>query len=564
MKTPSAKTLLKELERLQFSFGPDFQSAKLELLTTLANSRLPAANDVFGLHEILCFMYAYPDSRRLLRQVTAMLDGFAHRPDLSRHSSALADSGIAGTLIHYRFHWKTAKWLGDHWPGSLLVDWAEFEGETALDDLMPLLLPQPAQETLEHLYLSPQEWIDELKRPDETDATYLIRLFARWRAGEAVREKSYDGLDLPLVLRPAPGSPSRTGARIKPRRPSYGPPQGPLPPDGAQSFPAPSDIREVSPRHGRTLINLARTQMVTRSRDLYAFMNADACDVRIVTYAGGIQFISYGLHPHARSLLEAMYVFLILKNGLPVGYTQAATLFRSAEINFNVFDTFRGAETSRIFSLTLSMVRHLFGCDTFVINTQQLGEDNEEAIQTGAFWFYHKHGFRPRNPGLLELASRELERRQRNPRHRSSPGTLRNLAGGPLYLSLGKPREDLVHTIPAAAVGLAAARELERHATATDPSGARQCVAKASRLLGRRIDSRLTAAQREMWERWSPLVLCLPGVQRWSTGNRVRLADLINAKGGHRESDFVALFDGHRALRRALLRLGSSQTGSTR
>jgi hypothetical protein len=518
---------------------------------------LSTADEVSRLHEILCYLRAYPDHRKMLDRVEMMLNGFGRRKDLGRLRRSLSDTGIAGTRIHYSFHWKTAKWLYDHWPDAISIDWIAFENAHVLEELWPVILPPPALEALEHLYMSPRQWIQQLKKEDETDAAFLVRLFARWPAGEAMREKSYDALDLPLTLAPLAGSPSRTHAKIKPRRPAYGAPERPppMPPD---ALPQPLHIQNVSPRYGRTLIDLARVQMVTRSRDLYAFMNADPQDVRMVSFENGIQFVSYGLSPHARALLEALYVFLILKNGLPVGYTQAATLYRSAEINFNVFDTFRGAETSRFFDYTLAMVRHLFLCDTFVINTQQLGEDNEEALRTGAFWFYYKHGFRSRDRQIREIVQAELRRRKRNPHHRSNLKTLRRLAGGDLYLDLGPPRDDLVNRLPTAAIGIMAGRLLERAASPPDPAGVRRCVSSASRLLGCRIDARLPGSQREVWERWSPVVLSLPGVRRWGPSSRRALAKVINAKGGRSESEFVTLFDDHRALRRAIFELGAS------
>jgi hypothetical protein len=53
-------------------------------------------------------------------------------------------------------------------------------------------------------------------------------------------------------------------------------------------------------------------------------------------------------------------------------------------------------------------------------------------------------------------------------------------------------------------------------------------------------------------------VLCLPGLDRWPAAERAALVAVIRAKGGRRESDFVARFDAHRRLRSALLALGRS------
>ena len=60
-----------------------------------------------------------------------------------------------------------------------------------------------------------------------------------------------------------------------------------------------------------------------------------------------------------------------------------------------------------------------------------------------------------------------------------------------------------------------------------------------------------------MWERWSPLLLALPGTERWTADERKAAVRVVRAKGGRHESDYVRLFDRHRKLRRAVLGLGS-------
>ena len=224
MKNSQPSTLLGALEQLHRVYGAEDTEAKLELLQSLDESKLQTADEVSRLHDVLCFMRAYPDNRKILTRVEYMLTGFANRKDLQRYRLNLSDTGIAGTRIHYRFHWKTAKWLYDHWPEGITIDWVEFENPSALEELWPLVLPPPALETLEHMSMSPRKWIETLKKPDETDAAFLIRIFARWHAGEAVREKSYDDLDVPVTLLPVVGSPSRTHAQVKPKKPAYGAP----------------------------------------------------------------------------------------------------------------------------------------------------------------------------------------------------------------------------------------------------------------------------------------------------------------------------------------------------
>ena len=43
-----------------------------------------------------------------------------------------------------------------------------------------------------------------------------------------------------------------------------------------------------------------------------------------------------------------------------------------------------------------SVIDSLFGADAFMIPPYQLGAGNDEALKSGAWWFYQKMGFRPR------------------------------------------------------------------------------------------------------------------------------------------------------------------------
>ena len=76
-----------------------------------------------------------------------------------------------------------------------------------------------------------------------------------------------------------------------------------------------------------------------------------------------------------------------------------SALFGSSEIAFNVFESFRGAEAGLIYGRVLGVTRALFGADSFTIFPYQLGDDNEEGIESGAWWFYRKLGFRPEGEG---------------------------------------------------------------------------------------------------------------------------------------------------------------------
>ena len=107
---------LAQLERCRDLYGDAGADRKLALLRTLATVALRTADEVRRLHEVLCFMQAYPDDARVLRQVDRMLSRFDRRPDLQAHRDDLAYSGIAGTLLWFPFFYPTTRWIAARGP----------------------------------------------------------------------------------------------------------------------------------------------------------------------------------------------------------------------------------------------------------------------------------------------------------------------------------------------------------------------------------------------------------------------------------------------------------------
>jgi hypothetical protein len=551
---------LRRLERVRAEFGGGAAERKLADLRALERAVLGSAAAVRRLHEVLCFLRAYPDDEAVLRQATRMLAGFERRADLRRHRERLADSGIAGTTLSFPFYAETASWLARRFPRQLALDWEELDEDTEvrlLERLDPLAhySETPA---LDELDLPLRQWLARLKGPGESEGAFLARRFAALEADPFLREQYYDELGLFLALVSGPGTPSRTLA-CAPRRlftPAFQ--RGPLRherPDLRRALRRAPKVRALSRSEGAHLIRLAREAMVTRARDLDVFAYGDPRDVRLLECEDGLAFAAIGFRPERRLLLEAVYGFLTLKNGVPIGYVLNSALFGSAEIAYNVFETFRGGEAAHVYGWVLAAVRHLFGVDAFTIYPYQLGHENEEGLASGAWWFYQKLGFRPRDRGALALMRRELARTRRDPRHRSTRATLRRLAAHNLFYSLGRERREVIGAVSLASIGLAASALLARRFGSERERGARTCAREAARRFGVRSQAGWSAPERQAWSRWGPLLVRLDGVERWTRDEKLAAVAVIRAKGGRRESDYVRLFDRHAKLRAAVLRL---------
>ena len=317
----------------------------------------------------------------------------------------------------------------------------------------------------------------------------------------------------------------------------------------------------MSHKAGLRLINLARQSMVTREREVDAFANASADDVFVVDCEQGLQFVGMGARPDRRHILETVYIFLILKNGMPIGYVQPCVLFGSAEVNFNVFETFRGADAGWLYGRALAAIHHLTKADCFVLDPYQVGGDgNSEGIQTGAWWFYYKMGFRPRDREIRDMGLEEARKVKANPRYRTPISVLQELGEAEMYLYLDKKRDDVLSVFPLDNLGIHITRMLAWRFGADREKGIATCVKEASNLLGLESLRVLSRSERQAWERWSPLIMSLPGLKQWSSQDRRAAASLITAKGSRRELDYLHQLDCHTRLRQAIGELAYTPT----
>jgi hypothetical protein len=538
---PQRVRAIRRLARLRETFGPAAAAERERLLRACGGARCRSDKELSSLHETLCFARAYPDNRAVLNLVRDLLDRWGRREDVHALGEALQGLGMAGVANAYPFFWPTARWLAEHWPGALQVDWDNLEDADDLAALLKLLMPRAESPALDELPLTARQWLRHLKRDDEGDGTFLVRRFAEARMDERWREDVFNLLDVPFVLAPARGTPSRTTSFIA------GLPlcwqtraRSTARPDVKREIGRPPKrMRQVGHWRGAELVDAARVAMLTRERDLEQISYADPGDAWILEDEDGLCFVALGKVPERRFVLEATYVYLVVKNGVPVGYLQGSGLGGWAEINYNIFPPWRGRDAAALYARSLAVIHAFQHVSTFIVVPYQLGTDNEEALESGAWWFYYKLGFRPRDREARALALREQERVTRRASYRTSRHTLLRLARSPMVLQLyERPRFPYGGIGP---VGLHASRRLSERGGGLRSEGLARTSDEAAALLGGRRDVRkgLRGHERDAFTQWSAIVASLPGISRWSPAQRRGLLDVIRARGGRTERAYV-------------------------
>jgi hypothetical protein len=547
-----AAKALASLARIARRYEPGLGARKLALLRRLSTAKLATPRQLLRFHELLCFLDAYPDDRRVRGLARRLLTAFRRRPDLRRHRAALAGSGIAGTDTPYRFFWPTARWISTRWPGALVIDREDPEHVRAILDALPQLLEPVSAELLRRLPAPTLDILDRLRPQGMTDADYLISLVSAMPGDDTAREALFDRVDPPFRLRAGTDTPERTTARFD-RLPLHYRQEalrGPRPKLALEARRRPQRVKPLKGADARALISLARISMATRERDLAVFQFANPNDAFLVDDGRGLGFAMVGMRPERRAFLPAIYGGLTLQNGVPIGYIQVDILGRHAELSFNTFETFRGADAAHVFARLVAAVHHVFRCDSFSIEPYQLGIDNEEGIKSGAWWFYFRFGFRPRDAASRRIAGRELDRVARNRRYRSSPRTLRSLARTHLYYSLAPERVAALPRVPALLE--AGATELARFRNVDADDRRAAAVTAAQRQLRVSTSTRARPAVKRMLEQWAPVVLALLRRSEWSATERRQLLRLVESKAGASEREYLERLLRHRRLRRVL------------
>src|SRR5204863_1254720 len=170
------------------------------------------------------------------------------------------------------------------------------------------------------------------------------------------------------------------------------------------------------------------------------FTYADAVRVIKAEFGRGTVVYVVGVPPGNRLPLRAYHAAMMFKNGVPIGYFEGLSFFERMESGFNLYYTFRDGETAWLYARTLNVMHHFTGATAFSLDPYQIGYENEEGIESGAFWFYRKLGFRPTRREVLKLALREEEKIAKRKGYRTPAATLRRLARSPMILELDVER----------------------------------------------------------------------------------------------------------------------------
>ena len=101
----------------------------------------------------------------------------------------------------------------------------------------------------------------------------------------------------------------------------------------------------------------------------------DASDVVRADAGRGVEIFLWGLPPAQRLPLRAYQAGFTLKNGVPINYIEAISLFEWVEVGFNTFYAYRDGETAWIYAQVLRLLHQRLGSLCISVYPYQIGKD---------------------------------------------------------------------------------------------------------------------------------------------------------------------------------------------
>ena len=557
--TSSINQLLDQLDELKNRFGAPESRSVEQILSRLVRLKVNEAETLIRLHEILLFLSAYPQSARVRGLSESILRSFAKQVQALRAAevdlTALDDpevAGIAGTTVVDTFTYHIVRWLLARHPAQIKFDWGWFDDSNRLAETWPRFMPLLDEDAFVEANVPYQDWL-RAARGRAKELPWLFEQFAAVPRSDREKAELYNSQNLFVSWTPSYRA-TRTGMLLPVSKRNIFYHREPLIQRREISLrdelkkPAPV-LKRLSSKQGETILDMARETSTLRYRELYGFTHGDPRRVLQTNIGRGVDIFIIGVPPEKRLPLRAYHAALIFKNGVPVGYFEGLSLFERMESGFNLYYTFRDGETAWLYAHTLHIFRRLLGVTVFTLDPYQIGYENEEGIESGAFWFYRKFGFRPTSPEVMELVLNEEKKLATRSAYRTPARTLRKLAESPMIFELDKTSSGDWDRFSVRNVGLAVQRRMAARHGGNAENFKSAAVKKLTRAIGTQGDV--------PFGDFAVALSLLEGLGEWSTAEKDALVKVIRAKAGLDEGNYLKLMQKHARLRRAIINLGS-------
>ncbi|MEO6255126.1 MAG: hypothetical protein ABIO79_17590 [Ferruginibacter sp.] len=424
--------LITQLFTIRNRYGKQAASEKLQLLNNIKIKTVKNKTAVASLYTALLFLIAYPDNKMIYGSANKLLQELeAHLHANEKLTYSLYNSGITRTKLSAAFSFEMVKWLRETRPTE--ISFNSFEATDAqIQSILSVVMTKTESEILQDANAAWKGWLKHIKEPGQDLLDQFIVIFGSSDTRPEVKDELWNAIGINVEI-------SFTSHCC-------------LPASLVKVYYNRSLIRKQIKQHAiqkltpvklsqheaEQIIDCSRMILLRKLRELDPISFSAAKNVSYYHLERGISIALMGMVPGRRHPIDSYMGYLVFKNGLPVAYAGSWILFDSARIGLNVFSDYRGGEAKYIFEQVLQLHAKVYHLKRFTVDPYQLGKENSDGINSGAFWIYYHAGFRPLEKLQQELAEAEEIKIRSGKTYRSPALVLKTLANSRLELVLQK------------------------------------------------------------------------------------------------------------------------------
>lgn len=426
-------SLIKQLSIIRNRYGKNIAARKLYLLTTLDREKLIGKKEITGYYDLLLFLIAYPDNRKVYERALRSLKQLERYIQSHQHiKEKLFNSGISYTKLCAAFGFDIVKWIKEKFPDSIRI--RSFEADTGqISSVLSAVLPKIESEILQDANETWRSWLKKTGNKGEDVLQQLLSIFDEADLRPEVRDELWAalGVNVEVDLPAHPCLPDKLVTPFFHR--SLIPKKNAR--KQADGIPQKANLNNED---ANRIIDGARMMLVQHFREIDPISFTAPEFIQYYRLPRGYSIALMGMKPERRNPIDCYYGYMLFKNGLPLAYAGSWIWFDSGRIGLNVFPAFRSGEAQYVFEQILHVHRRVFRLRRFSVDPYQIGKENSEGIHSGAFWTYYRAGFRPIKKEQRLLAEAEAEKIKSVPGYRSAHHVLKKLADSRLERMLQK------------------------------------------------------------------------------------------------------------------------------
>jgi len=485
---------------------------------------------------LLLFFLAHPHSENFSRKTDLAC---RHISQLIAHSNLrlhpdLISEGLPGATITTQYSLSLLYWLNDLAPHLIQIESIGAD-EATQQEIIAQILPQAEREYFESSdEPTVSDWMKKYTQKSNP-LHALLDLFAASGLDEKIKTYLFEKLDIFVQLELAsPVIPRSLTRGIN--RPIF---------LHTEPFIRSADVKDLireplapttqlSAEEIEHLIHHKRFHLAALGRETDPGTYADSRDVQLLDMGRGMHIALYGMDPDHRLPLDAYIGFMAFKNNIPYAYGGAWMMGDNAKIGINIFPPFRGGESAWFFAQLMRAYHQSYGPVAFQAESYQLGKDNPEGLESGAFWFYYRLGFRPQKKELRKLADTEWKKIAANKSYRTSLKTLARLVDDEVALQI-EPTGMFSTRMASRSTSVCI-----RNVHSGNRSEALEYVRHTfSPKNGFVVPKGMSDTEKSRWENWLLFLLPIQDITSWNDQDKRQILELAGHKIRGKDSDYA-------------------------